>query len=160
VHRLPVLVLFAVALSACGGSGTDAAKRSATTDNSASSVQAFVTAGNNVCMAADQRVYKLGRLTRNPRGWARTAAEAREAIAEMQKVTPPPGRAQSFQLMMRYARGLALSIQEVHDALVKKNIDVAAAAQFAAASFQDKVHATAKSLGLTFCQQPLTNWPA
>ena len=158
MRRLPLLVLFAAAFSACGA--TDAAKRSTTTDNSATSVQAFVTAGNNVCMASDRRIYRLGRLTRNPKGWERTAAEARQAIGQMQKVTPPPDRAQAFHLMMSYARGLALSIQEVHDALVKKNIDVAAAAQFAAASFQDKVHAQAKSLGLTFCQQPLTNWPA
>jgi hypothetical protein len=158
VRRLPVLVLFAAALSACGG--TDAAKRSTTTNNSPTSVQAFVTAGNNVCMASDKAVYRLGRLTRNPKGWERTAAEARQAIGQMQQVTPPPDRAQTFHLMMRYARGLALSIQEVHDALVKKNYDVAAAAQFAAAAFQDKVHAEAKTLGLTFCQQPLTNWPA
>jgi hypothetical protein len=158
VQRLPVLLLFVLALSACGG--TNSAKRSTTTANGATSVQAFVTAANNICMAADKRIVKLGRLTRDPRGWARTAAEARQAIHEMQKVTPPPDRAQAFQLMIRYARGLALSIQEVHDALVKKNIDFAAGAQFAAAHFQDKVHEIAKGLGLTFCQQPLTNWPA
>jgi hypothetical protein len=156
VRRLPLLILFALALSACGA---DSAKQSTTT-NSAESLQAFVSAANNVCMAADQRIVKLGRLTRNPTGWARTAAEARQAIGEMQKVQPPPARTAEFHLMMRYARGLALSIQEVHDALVKKNIDVAVAAQFAAASFQDKVHSTAKDMGLTFCQQPLTNWPA
>jgi hypothetical protein len=153
-----VLLLFALAVSACGGS--DSSKRATTTNHRPPSAQAFVTAGNNVCMAADKRIVKLGRLTRNPKGWARTAAEARQAIGEMQQVTPPPSRARAFRLMMRYARGLALSIQEVHDSLVKKDIDTAAAAQFAAAKFQDKVHETAKGLGLTFCQQPLTNWPA
>jgi hypothetical protein len=158
VHRLPVLLLFAAALSACGGS--DSSKRSTSTTRAPASAQAFVTAGNNVCMAADKRVVKLGRLTRNPKGWSRTAAEARQAIREMQQVKPPAGRAHDFNLMLRYARGLALSIQEVHDSLVKKDIDTAAAAQFAAAKFQDKVHETAKGLGLTFCQQPLTNWPA
>ena len=30
----------------------------------------------------------------------------------------------------------------------------------AAAQFLNKVHETAKNAGLTFCQQPLTNWPA
>ena len=39
-------------------------------------------------------------------------------------------------------------------------IDTAAAAQFAAAQLQDKVHQFAKMAGLTFCQQSLTNWPA
>ena len=154
-----MLLLIGLALSACGGT-SHAAKQTTTVTNDPASVQAFVSAANNVCMTADKRIYKLGRLTRAPKGWARTAAEARQAIGDMEKVKPPPDRAQSFNLMMRYAKGLALSIQEVHDALVKKNIDVAAAAQFAAAHFQDKVHSTAKGLGLTFCQQPLTNWPA
>jgi hypothetical protein len=111
-------------------------------------------------MASDERIVKLGRLTRNPKGWERTAAAARVAVAEMQKIKPPPAKAATFDKMIRYARGLTLSIQEVHDALVKKDIDTAAAAQFAAARFQDQVHATAKAAGLTFCQQPLTNWPA
>jgi hypothetical protein len=111
-------------------------------------------------MAADRRIVRLGRLTRNPAGWGATAAEARRAIAEMKQVTPPPDRAKAFRQMLHYANALALSIQEVHDALVKKDIDTAAAAQFAAARIQDKVHAAAKTAGLTFCQQALTNWPA
>jgi hypothetical protein len=36
---------------------------------------------------------------------------------------------------------------------------VASAAQFAAGRLQDRVHTSAKAAGLTFCQQPLTNWP-
>jgi hypothetical protein len=159
VRRLPLVLLFALAVSACGGS--DSSKRSTTTTAAATpSMQAFVTAGNNVCMAADKRIVKLGRLTRDPRGWARTAAEARMAVRQMQKVTPPADRAKAFRLMLHYAGALALSIQEVHDSLVKKDIDTAAAAQFVAAKIQDKVHAAAKTAGLTFCQQPLTNWPA
>ena len=157
MRRLPVLVLFAVAVSACGGSSS--AKKTTSTTH-ALSVQAFVKAGNNVCMAADRRIVKLGRLTRNPKGWARTAAEARRAIGEMQQVTPPPSRAEAFRKMLHYANALTLAIQEVHDALVKNNIDTAAAAQFAAAAAQDKVHESAKAAGLTFCQQALTNWPA
>jgi hypothetical protein len=158
VRPLPVLVLCALAVSAC--SSSDSSKRTTSTTAKTTSMQAFVTAGNNVCMAADRRIVKLGRLTRSPSGWAKTAAEARRAIREMKNVTPPPMRAKAFQQMLRYAGGLALSIQEVHDALVKKDIDTAAAAQFAAATFQDRVHQAAKTAGLTFCQQPLTNWPA
>jgi hypothetical protein len=158
VRRLPLVLLFALAVSACGSS--DSSKRSTTTTAATPSMQAFVTAGNNVCMAADKRIVKLGRLTRDPRGWARTAAEARMAVRQMQRVTPPPDRAKAFRLMVHYAGALALSIQEVHDSLVKKDIDTAAAAQFVAAKIQDKVHAAAKTAGLTFCQQPLTNWPA
>jgi hypothetical protein len=123
-------------------------------------MQAFVTAANNVCMRADRQIVKLGRLTRDPKGWARTAAAARAAIGDMKTITPPAARARAFNAMLHFANALALSIQEVHDALVKKDIDTAAAAQFAAARVQDKVHETAKAAGLTFCQQPLTNWPA
>jgi hypothetical protein len=157
VRSLPVLVVFALAVSACGGSSS--AKKTTTT-TAPPSIPAFVTAANNVCMTADRRIVKLGRLTRNPAGWAKTAAAARVAIHDMEKVSPPPARAKAYADMMRYARVLTLSIQEVHDALVKKDVDTAAAAQFAAAHAQDKVHEAAKAAGLTFCQQPLTNWPA
>ena len=153
-------MLSALAVSACGGSGSAKKTTSTGTAPAATTMQAFVAAGNGVCMAADKRVVKLGRLTRDPKGWGRTAAEARRAIGQMRKITPPASRALAFDKMVRYAGGLALSLQEVHDALVKKDIDTAAAAQFAAAQFQDKVHESAKTAGLTFCQQALTNWPA
>ena len=159
-RHLPFLVLFALAVSACGGSSDSSKRNTTSTVASGVSMQAYVTAGNNVCMAADRRIVKLGRLSRDPKGWARTAAAARTAIGEMRQVTPPPSRQRSFQQMIHYASALALSLQEVHDALVKKNIDTAAAAQFAAAQLQDKVHQFAKTAGLTFCQQSLTNWPA
>ena len=123
-------------------------------------MKAYVTAGNKVCVDSDKRIFKLGRLTRNPKGWAKTAAAARTAIAEMRLVKPPPERAGAFKQMLRFANALALSVQEVHDALVKSDLDTAAGAQFAAAQLQDNVHKFAKSAGLTFCQQTLTNWPA
>ena len=160
MRRLPIVVLFALAVSACGGPSDSSSKRTTSTVASGVSMQAYVTAGNNVCMAADRRIVKLGRLSRDPKGWARTAVAARTAIGEMRQVTPPAARRQSFEQMIHYASALALSLQEVHDALVKHNIDTAAAAQFAAAQLQDKVHEFAKNAGLTFCQQSLTNWPA
>jgi hypothetical protein len=157
VLRLPIAVLFALAVTACGSS-KDASTTTATAPSDA--MQAYVSAGNKVCMDSDKRIFALGRLTRNPKGWAKTAAAARKAIGEMRKVTPPPARAVAFRQMLRFANALALSVQEVHDALVKSNLDTAAAAQFAAAQFQDRVHTAAKTAGLTFCQQTLTNWPA
>jgi hypothetical protein len=156
VRRLPLLFVFAIAITACGSS-KDA---TTTTAAAAPTMQAFVSAGNKVCMNSDQRIFKLGRLSRDPKGWSRTAAAARTAIADMRRVTPPPSRAAAFRQMLRYGNALALSVQEVHDALVKSNIDLAAAAQLAAAQIQDRVHTAAKSAGLTFCQQALTNWPA
>jgi hypothetical protein len=157
VRRLPLILIFALAVTACGSS-----KDAQTTSTAAASptLQAFVAAGNKVCMDSDRRIFKLGRLSRDPKGWARTAAAARIAVAEMRRVTPPPAQATAFRQMIRYANALALSVQEVHDALVKSDLDTAAAAQFAAAQIQDRVHTAAKTAGLTFCQQALTNWPA
>ena len=123
--------------------------------------QQFVTAANQVWyVRSDKRIFKLGRLTRDPKGWQRTANAARTAVVEMRQIAPPPARAEAFRRMLRFGNALALSIQEVHDSLVKSDIDTAAAAQFAAAQIQDKVHTAAKAAGLTFCQQALTNWPA
>jgi hypothetical protein len=156
VRRLPLLVLLALAMSACGGS-KDASTTSTTT---ASSPAEFVAAGNKVCIASDRRIFRIGRLSRDPKGWARTAIAARTGVTEMQQIVPPPARAESFRQLLRYANALVLSIREVHDSLVHSDLDTAAAAQFAAAKIQDKVHKAAKALGLTFCQQPLTNWPA
>ena len=156
MRRLSLLVLLAVAATACGGS-----KNASTTSTStAGSPAEFVSAGNKVCIAADRRIFKIGRLSRDPKGWARTAVAARTAVTEMKRIVPPPRRAAAFRLMIRYANALVLSIQEVHDSLVKSDLDTAAAAQFAAGKIQDKVHTAAKAVGLTFCQQPLTNWPA
>jgi hypothetical protein len=156
VLRLPIVALLALAVTACGGS-KDA---KTTTTGPSEAIQAFVAAGNKVCMDSDKRIFALGRLSRDPKGWAKTAAAARTAIGQMRKVTPPPIRAVAFQQMLRFGNALALSVQEVHNALVKSDLDTAAAAQFAAAKFQDRVHNAAKSAGLTFCQQALTNWPA
>lgn len=143
------------AATACGGS-----KDAKTTSTTTGAPQDYVTAGNQVCIRSDKRIFKIGRLSRDPKGWQRTADAARVAVREMKQVTPPADHNPAFQRMLRYGSALALSIQEVHDALVKSNLDVAAAAQFAAAQLQDKVHTAAKAAGLTFCQQPLTNWPA
>ena len=162
MRRLLILALVPLSLVACGGDS----KRSATTTPAATTTAAgesqggYVGAGNQVCIAADKRIFKIGRLTRDPKGWGRTAASARQALKEMKQVKPPAARAADFQQMLRYGNALALSIQEVHDALVKKDYDTASAAQLAAGQLQDRVHSSARAAGLTFCQQGLTNWPA
>jgi hypothetical protein len=158
-----VLALVPFAGAACG-SDSDGAKTTGTgagtTTTSPGSTVGYVGAGNQVCIRSDRRIFKIGRLTRDPKGWGRTAASARQAMTEMKQVRPPAARAAAFQQMLRYGNALALSIQEVHDSLVKKDYDTASAAQLAAGQIQDRVHSSAKSAGLTFCQQNLTNWPA
>jgi len=164
MRRLLILVLVPLSVAACGsdsketGAGTGESTSSTTT--LAESQVGYVGAGNQVCIRSDKRIFKIGRLTRDPKGWGRTAASARQAISEMKQIRPPAARADSFRQMLRYGNALALSIQEVHDSLVKKDYDTASAAQLAAGQIQDRVHTAAKAAGLTFCQQNLTNWPA
>jgi hypothetical protein len=154
---LPLLAVPLVA-AACGG-GSASGTTTASTTTAASEAE-FVSAGNKICMSSDRRIFKIGRLTRDPKGWSLTAASARRAVREMRALKPPADRASAFNLMMRYANALSLTIQEVHALLVRKNIDAAAQATLAGGRLQNKVHEYAKAAGLTFCQQALTNWPA
>jgi hypothetical protein len=159
VRRLSLLLLAVLAVAtACGSGGSKSAATSTVSGDSAE--QQYVAAGNQVCVRSDKRIFKIGRLSRDPKGWQATATAAKTAVLEMRKVKPTKARAASFTQMLHYGNALALSIQQVHDALVKSNLDIASAAQFAAAQIQDKVHTAAKAAGLTFCQQSLTNWPA
>jgi len=146
-----------VLAAACGGSKSSS---STTGTETRPTQQQFITAANAVCVRSDRAVYKLGRLSLAPTGWAKTAAAARHAVADMKKVTPSAGKDAAFQQMLDEGQKLAIGIQQVHDALVKSDLDTATAAQFAAAQIQDRVHTAAKTAGLTFCQQALTNWPA
>ena len=157
MRRVPLLLVLPLALAACGGPSSSDGE---TTTVAASSAGDFVTAGNQVCIASDKRIFKIGGLSRDPKGWRETAESSKRAVREMGAVTPPAAKAAQFKKMLRYANALSLTIQEIHGALVKKDYDTAAAGQFAAAELQDKVHQSARSVGLTFCQQQLTNWPA
>jgi len=162
MRRLLFLLLVPLAVAACGGDDNKRTAGSGTTTGpgETQSQQGYVGAGNQVCIRSDKRIFKIGRLSRDPQGWARTAASARQALTEMKAVQPPAARADAFRQMLKFGNALTLAIQEVHDALVKKDYDTASAAQLAAGQLQDRVHAAAETAGLTFCQQNLTNWPA
>jgi hypothetical protein len=142
--------------AACGSKSTATGTTTATKHQTQAN---FVAEGNQVCIRSDRRVYRIGRLTRDPSGWAKTVAAGRISLAEMQGVVPSAASAAAYDLMMRFAQQLVAAIQSVHDNLVSKNYQAAINAQFRAARLQDKVHAEAKVAGLTFCQQALTNWP-
>jgi hypothetical protein len=156
----PRLAVAALALpllaAACGGGS----KHAATTTTRTVSIKDFVQAANQVCIRSDRRVYGIGRLTRSPSGWQKTAAAGRVGLAEMRSLTPPAGDEAEFKLLLSYGQQLVNAIQAVHDNLAKKKTSAAISAQFRAARLQDKTHGAAKALGLTFCQQNLTNWPA
>ncbi|MGH3002895.1 MAG: hypothetical protein ACRDM1_09600 [Gaiellaceae bacterium] len=153
----PLLVIVPLTAVACGGS---AARSPSSTTRPPPSMSSYVAAGNKVCIEADRRIFEIGPLSRDPKGWAKTAAAARLAIAQMRKVTPAPQRHATFDAMLRAARSLIRAIERVHGALVRSDIDDAAAAQRTAAHLQNRVHRAARAAGLTFCQQALTNWPA
>lgn len=153
MRRLILLALLPAVLVACGGSSKPAAPQRPTQKQ-------FVTAANAVCVRSDRAVYKLGRLSFDPAGWAKTAAAARTAVADMKTVTPPAGKDTAFAALVAEGQKLADGIQQVHDALVKKDLAKARAAQLKATKADTAIHRQAQKLGLTFCQQLLTNWPA
>jgi hypothetical protein len=146
-----------VLAASCGGS-----KSTSTTATAVKrpTQQQFVAAANAVCVRSDRAIYKLGRLSLAPAGWAETAAAARRAVADMKKVTPPAGKDAAFRQLLAEGQKLAAGIQKVHDALVTKDYAKARAAQNAATAADTAIHREAQKLGLTFCQQLLTNWPA
>jgi len=78
----------------------------------------------------------------------------------MSAVHPPAAQQAGFAHLLALGSQLASGIQRVHDALAKKNYKVAQAEQLKATNADTDIHRQAKKLGLTFCQQLLTNWPA
>jgi len=158
MRRALVLLLAPALLAACGG--TKAAETTTTAAKPRPTQKQFVSAGNAVCIRSDRRVFRLGRLSFDPAGWAKTAAVARRGVADMKRLTPPAGKDAGFQRLLRLGGDLAEGIQEVHDALAKKDYPKARKAQLAATADDTAIHRQAQKLGLTFCQQLLTNWPA
>lgn len=159
--RLAWFLLAVPLLAACGGS-SDAKQKTEPPPRQSPRLtqQQFSNAGNLVCLHSDRRVYRLGELTRDPAGWAKTAHAARLGIAEMKTLRPPLADQAGFDHLMVLAQKLADGIAKVHTALVKKDYAAARKAQFAATDVDTQIHKQARKLGLTFCQQLLTNWPA
>jgi hypothetical protein len=151
------LLLLVPTLAACGGGS-----KSTTTANAdrRPTQQQFVSAANAVCVRSDRAIYKIGRLSLAPAGWGRAAAAARRALADMKALTPPTGQDTAFRRLLAQGQKLAAGIQGVHDALLTKNYRAARDAQSTATTADTAIHRQAQKLGLTFCQQLLTNWPA
>jgi hypothetical protein len=153
--RLAPLLLIVALVAACGSSKP---KHAAAPPRPTQ--QQFVSEANAVCLRSDRRVYRLGRLSLDPSGWADTAAEARKGVADMARLQPPAGRDAAFRRLLALGRQLATGIQSVHDLLVKNDYTAARKSQVAATKADTAIHRQAQKLGLTLCQQLLTNWPA
>jgi hypothetical protein len=154
-----LLVALTVPLLAAG-CGSSSLKATTTVSAPPLTQKQFVSTANAICIKSDRRVFRLGRLSLLPEGWAKTAAAARQGVREMSVLHPPAARQAGFARMLRLGKQLAVGIQRVHDALAKKNYKAAQAAQLRATTADTAIHRQAKKLGLTFCQQLLTNWPA
>jgi hypothetical protein len=148
------LLLVPLIVVACGGGSSKPKEPPRLTQKE------FVAAANKVCIDSDRRIFRIGALSINPSGWARTAAAAKLAIADMRAVRPPLSALLGFDRMMRNAVEVRRQIQLVHDALVEHKFAKARKAQFAATNADSRIKRQAKKLGLTFCEQLLTNWPA
>jgi hypothetical protein len=157
VRRALLLLTVPVLVTACGGSSS---ATKTTAPKPRPTQQQFVSAANAVCVRSDRAVYKIGSLSLDPAGWGQTAAAARRAVADMRTVTPPLAREAGFKHLLAEGDKLATEIQQVHDALAKKNYSAARIAQNGATAADTAIHRQALKLGLTFCQQLLTNWPA
>jgi hypothetical protein len=155
-RRLLLVLAVPILAAGCGSSS----HKTTTTSSPPLTQKQFVSAGNAVCIKSDRRVFRLGRLSLLPEGWAQTAVAARTGVAQMSALHPPVAAKAGFEHMLALGRQLAAGIQQVHDALVKKNYKLAQAAQLKATKDDTAIHLQAKTLGLTFCQQLLTNWPA
>ena len=78
----------------------------------------------------------------------------------MAKLRPPARRERGFEAMLATARKLETALADVTDALKARNYGKAQKAQGRATTFDTSVKKQASRLGLTFCEQLLTNWPA
>jgi hypothetical protein len=155
VSRLPLLVLAVAAAAAAGCGGGSAAK-----DTPRLTESEFVQKANNVCIRSDRRVFKIGRLGPDPEPWGRTADAAGAAIREMRRLRPPAAEQRRFDALMAAGERVRRAISDVHDSLVAKKYDRARSAQVRALRADSNIKVIAHGLGLTFCEQLLTNWPA
>jgi hypothetical protein len=152
--RPAFLVLLALPLvaAACGGGSSEDEKRLTASE--------LVTQANQVCIASDRRIFNLGQLTIDPGGWRRTARAASRGIADMAKLRPPEDKQKGFDTMLASARQLQKIVGDIATALAKKDYAKAQTAQARATQLDTKIKLQARALGLTFCEQFLTNWPA
>jgi hypothetical protein len=159
--RVAWFLLTVPVLAACGASSAAKTNQSTTVAAVPRLTQKnFVKEGNLVCLHSDRRVYKLGTLSRNPVGWEKVAQAAHTAIAEMKKLRPPLADQVAFNRLLLLARRLADGVVQVHAALRRHDFTIARTDQAIAKNVSAEIHAQARTLGLTFCQQLLTNWPA
>jgi len=154
---LVAIALASVVLAGCGG---DDDSKPPAAEQPRLTQREFVRQGNQVCIDSDRRIYRIGSLGPNPTGWKDTSAAAKQGVREMLAVRPPAAKQKQFDAMMASARQLERAITDVYKGLLADNPQKARAAQARAVRADSIVKRRAHGLGLTFCEQLLTNWPA
>jgi hypothetical protein len=140
-------------VSGCGGGG-------AATERPRLSDDEFIERANAVCIRSDRRVFGIGGLSRSPGPWKRTANAAATSIREMHALRPPAAKQKQFDALLASAEKVRRAVSDVHDALVHMKYELAREAQIRAVRADAETKRIAHGLGLTFCEQLLTNWPA
>ena len=157
VRRIPLVAILTASLLSAGCGGDSKPK---TAEQPRLSQREFVRQGNQVCIDSDRRVYRIGSLGPNPTGWRDTADAAKEGVRDMVALRPPLAKQKQFDTMIASARQLERAITEVYRGLLADNPTKARAAQARAVRADSVIKRQAHGLGLTFCEQLLTNWPA
>jgi hypothetical protein len=159
VRRLLRLLLLSglipVVAAACGGGGDSSSEEAPRLTQ-----QQFVTQANRVCIKSDRRIFDIGQLTTDPNGWQKTAAAAKVGVNEMAVLRPPEAKQKQFDAMLAQGRRLQDAVADVYAAIVANDLTKARDAQRRAAIADSRIKRQASALGLTFCEQLLTNWPA
>jgi hypothetical protein len=158
--RQAVVVAGVVAFVTAGCGSSKPAATTTRKEPSRLTQNRFAAAADEVCVDSDRRIYNLGALSTAPVGWTKTVAAATTALHQMGALRPPLPDAVGFGRLLNFGRQLRRDVQQVEQALAAKNLTAARRAQLAATTVSAKIHAEAKALGLTFCEQPQTNWPA
>jgi hypothetical protein len=154
------LLLLALAVLAAGATGCGGGGGSAASERPRLSPDAFVEQGNGVCIRADRRIFRIGSLGPTPGPWKETANAAARSIREMRELRPPAARQKQFDALLAAGEKVRRAVSDVHEALVRQKYDAAREAQVRAVRADADVKRIAHNLGLTFCEQLLTNWPA
>ena len=150
--------LFALSAASCGGDGgggTTAAK-----ERPRLTQAQFVAAGEQVCIRSDRRIYRIGSLGRDPVPWRKTRDAASTADRGDGDAAASGGEGEAVRSARRGRAAAPHRDRQVHDALVAKTFDKAREAQGEAVRADATIKRLAHALGLTFCEQLLTNWPA
>jgi hypothetical protein len=157
VRRIPfvAIALASLLLAGCGGDSEPK-----TAEQPRLTQREFVRQGNQVCIDSDRRIYRIGSLGPDPSGWKDTSDAAKRGIRDMLALRPPAAKQKQFDAMMASARQLASAIDGVYKELSANNPGKAREAQARAVRADSIVKRRAHGLGLTFCEQLLTNWPA